>query len=767
MMKYALSFLAGIVTLQFFSSLPDPTWCLLLVPLLLVICQGRINTGIRLTSVFLTGFLWATLHAHWLIDSELPGSLEGEDLLITGVVDSLPQERGTRTRFLFTVDQALSGTSTVKIPNLIRLSWYSPDQPLIAGERWQLLVRLKRPRGFMNPGGFDYEKWLFQQGIRATGYVRSSPLNHKLTDDGGYPINRLRHWIRDNLRTALFEYPKAAGVFIALAVGDRADIRQPVMETFVATGTSHLIAISGLHISIAAGLGYWLIQWLWRRLGRLMLMFPAPIAAAFGAMLFALIYAALAGFTLPTQRALLMLLVVMSTVIQRRRISPFHSLALALMAVLLFDPLVVLSAGFWLSFAAVLVILWGLYGREHVKKGTVAWVHIQWVVVLGLLPVLALSDMTISLIAPLVNMIVIPLFSLIIVPLVLFTTVILYLLPDLSVPFIHGAGIVLTFSIDLLIWFSQLPFVSFSSIGLSALQVTGIVIATALLLTPFGITGKARGALLLSFSLFWPLGKENDHLLELTLLDVGQGLSLVARTRNHSLIYDTGPRYSEYFSAGSAVLIPFIRKHGIERIDHLILSNGDSDHASGLSDLVHEVEIDRILSGEPRRIGLDRVQPCIQGETWNWDGVTFEILSPDAVSDWQGNDASCVLRISASGHDFLITGDITRAVESYLINKMPGKLSADVVLIPHHGSETSSSQEFIDLIEAKYTLVSTGYRNRYGFPKPSVISRWQKKGAHVLDTANSGAIQFYIDSVGQLSEPEEYRESHRRYWHGN
>ncbi|MCG8426287.1 MAG: DNA internalization-related competence protein ComEC/Rec2, partial [Chromatiales bacterium] len=317
----------------------------------------------------------------------------------------------------------------------------------------------------------------------------------------------------------------------------------------------------------------------------------------------------------------------------------------------------------------------------------------------------------------------------------------------------------------LLNWLAKLPFVSLSFEQITPIQKALVVVGALLLLLPVGLGTRWSGAVLLVAPLFWSGEYKNDDLLEVTMLDVGQGLSLVLSTRNHTLVYDVGPRYSDKFDAGSGVVAPFLKSRGINRIDKLVLSNGDSDHAGGYRGLLTKITPQQILSGEPERLADPRIDDCISGMNWRWDGVDFQVLSPPDKVTWRGNDASCVLSVNAGGTRILLTGDISRLVESALLAEQPGQLAADVVTVPHHGSSTSSSRPFVTQVKAKYALISAGYRNRYGFPKPEVVDHWQTAGAEVLNTVGSGAMSFTVNRAGELSGPVEYRESHHRYWH--
>ncbi|MCP4996756.1 MAG: DNA internalization-related competence protein ComEC/Rec2 [Gammaproteobacteria bacterium] len=762
MILAAVSFLAGVVLLQWQPSLPPAIWSSFLLLLPLVLWKRQL----LLPLLFLSGFLWASIHAHWQLSDPLPVSLEGQDLTITGVVEGLPVRKERQLRFDLFVELAELEGEGVPFSGKVRVNWYNHFPKLSPGERWQFTLRLKRPHGYANPGGFDYEAWLFRQGIKATGYVRDAGSAVRIQNNvPGNLIDRWRKQIGIQIDHLLQDHP-GAGLIKAMVIGDRSGVSQESWKRLINSGTNHLVAISGLHIGLIAGLGFLIGKWLWRRSAWLCLSVPAPIAGALLAVMMATLYAALAGFSLPTQRALIMLLVVMGGVLLRRPILPGRSLVVALFLILLFDPMAVLSPGFWLSFAAVVVILFAITGRLQTKGLWWRWGRIQWIVAIGLFPVLLAWGAKVSLMAPLINLIAVPLVSLVILPMALLGTGLLGAWPE-------GGGTILSLTAELLAlsmtllenvepfnptWrqSGSLPLLLWLSVGAGVL----------LLLAPQGVPGRYLGVVLILPLIAHQNQRPTEKTFWFDLLDVGQGLSAVVMTSNHTLIYDVGPSFSSGFNTGDTVVVPFLSSRGIGSVDRVVLSNGDRDHQGGYAGLISDIEVGTLVSGEPQRISQPSVASCNQGESWNWDGVQFQFLHPESDRQWRGNNASCVLQVSAPGGRLLITGDIERRAERVLLSSGQ-MLKSDIVVIPHHGSKSSSTAPFVAAVSPKYALVPAGYRNRYHFPHQSVVTRWEQQGARVLGTAAFGNISFRVTPEEGISTPQQYRCRIQRYWSQN
>ena len=760
MVLTAAAFVAGASLFQLFPILPDGRWLLLL--LLLPLLWYRFPSCKPLWTL-LIGLLWAFLHASWVLDAKLPADMERKDLEVKGCIVSLPEQMERRIRFEFAVEQAHFDEQRIASPGKIRLSWYKGHpQSLTAGDCWHLQVRLKRPHGSYNPGGFDYEGWLFRQGIRATGYVRQWDGTRQLESrEIRYGLHRMRQQVRERLETLAGELPGMA-LIKALSLGDRSGLDPATWQHFTRTGTNHLIAISGLHIGIVAGWGYLLMQFLWSRSVCCTQRIPAPVAAAFASLILATLYAALAGFSVPTQRALVMLVVVMGSRILRLTATPAKVLAVALLFVVILDPLSLLSPGFWLSFAAVAVILFSM-GNRLENGWWFRWGRVQWVVAIGLFPLLLLLFSRVSLIAPVVNLIVVPWFTLILVPLAMLVLLLLPL-PYIAEPLLQLASRLLSGTTDLLAWAAQLPEAVWITPNLSPWVLLSLFIAIILLLLPRGFPARWLGVVLMLPVLMPDTERPGHGEIAFTMLDVGQGLATVVRTQNHTLVYDTGARFSDRFDVGSAIVVPFLQHSAIHQVDTLILSNGDADHSGGSEALLQAFPVSKVLSGEPERFQNPSVSGCRAGMQWQWDGVDFLILHPHDNDTMIGNNSSCVLKVSNLQGSLLLTGDIEQQAEQLLLSRHGEQLATDIVQVPHHGSMTSSTPDFVTAVAPRFALISAGYRNQYNFPRPEIRQRWQERGAQFLDTASSRAIHFRLLKDGRILGPQRERDSRRHYW---
>jgi competence protein ComEC len=753
-----IGFVVGATLFHQLGDLPSSWWLVALVPLLFLWRYPRSRPWLALVA----GAGWSLLFAADLLQQRLPAGSERRDMILEATIISLPDRQGRLTRFQVDVDRLSDSQGNAVALSRLQLGWYGSDQTLRAGDTWRLKVRLKRPRGPQNPAGSDFEQWLFSQGIQARGYVRKWHGNKKLGSGSwrGW-LDRLRQSIATRIDRQV-EQRNAASLLRALAIGDRRGMGSSEWRVFSQTGTNHLVAISGLHIGIVAAWTLYISQWLWRRSERLTLRIPALKAGSVAALTAAFIYAALAGFSLPTQRALVMLATTLGSVLLGRRIQPLRSLAMALFVVVLLDPMATLSAGFWLSFIAVAVIVWSIGGRIKPWTWWRQMLRVQWFVTLGLLPVLLLFFGQASLIALAVNLIMVPWFTLVIVPLVLIGLAVLAISP-LAGWWFAMLGWLAGHTYQVLGWFAALPH------AVVALPEVGFWIWIAaflgflLWLLPAGIPGRGL-ALCMIAPLFLVQPRRPAHgELWFTLLDVGQGLACVIETERHLMVYDTGPASSMGFNAAESALIPYLRSRGYANIDRLLLSNGDIDHAGGYGALKQAFGIDDILAGEPE--GTLQARICQAGESWRWDGVRFSILHPVAGERFiDSNDRSCVLQVSVGDRRILLPGDIEARGESSLLQRHAGELRSEIVVAPHHGSATSSSQSFVKAVAPDWVLISSGYRNSYGFPKDEVVQRWRNQGAVILNSAETGAIQFRVGKPGVELSPRLYRKRNSRYW---
>jgi competence protein ComEC len=760
MIVKTLAFLAGAFALQYLPGLPPAYSYAAVIPAVACLFWPPA----RLPALCALGFLWAAFQAQLVQQSLLDPPLEGRTLLIEGTVAGIPRQFSEHNiRFLFRVDRASDGETAEVFKGKVRLSWYRTDQRPVLGERWQLAVRLKRPHGYANPGGFDYERWLFQQRISATGYVRQDTRNRRLGPDAAGVMAGLRRYIAAQF-DALEPGPGSLPLIRALTIGERGTLTPAHWDTLRATGTSHLMAISGLHISLVAGLVFGLVRLAWARLGPLTETVPAPRAAALAALLAASLYAGLAGLGIPTRRALVMVGVAMLAVLAGRQTRPAQVLCLAVLAVLLVDPLALLAAGWWLSFWAVALILYTTSGRLGGEGVWRKWCQVHIVLAISLLPVLLVFFQQVSLVSPLANVVAVPWVSLLVVPTALTGTLLL----AVSEP---AGSALLVFSarlMDILWLFLERSGDSGWALLHWHQPVAWTLLPAAagilLLFAPRGIPGRGLGLLLmLPMIRVMPLAPGHGEAW-VTLLDVGQGLSTVVRTRQHTLVYDAGPRYSQTFDTGTAVVIPYLRSRGIRHIDKLIVSHGDNDHVGGVPSLLGEMAVAQIRAGVPEAIASRTAVPCRRGERWNWDGVEFVVLHPGRGQRRKGNNASCVMRISAvGGQRILLTGDIESSAEQTLLHAYPGQLGAEVLVVPHHGSLTSSSVSFIQAVSPETVLFPVGYRNRYGFPRQQVIDRYRSAGAGLYDTAAHGAVSVRLGK-GPRPAISAYRCAWPRYW---
>ncbi len=717
-----------------------------------------------LVLAFAAGLTWTWIHALSIRPTPLAAESIGADLALDGRVVGLPADDGRRARFGFRVDHAWRDRVPVALPRRLLLSWRQPPQGLVPGERWLLYGRLKPPHGMMNPGAWDYERWLFERGIGARGHVLADAPNHRLEPPGWHaPIDRLRLRLREYLRRR-FADDHLAGIAVALTIGDRSLLDGTQRELLARTGVSHLIAISGLHIGIVAGLCYFVVAWAWRRSSRLMTRFPAPSAAAIAGLLGGLLYALLSGFAIPARRALSMLAVVAGASLGRRVARPLRSLSLAALVVLALDPFALLSPGFWLSFTAVALILLTLAGKRLSAWSSFA--RVQLAIGIGLAPLLLLFFGQLSVVAPLVNLISIPLFSFAVIPLLLLS------LPGAFVagaPFDAIAGLAETLldgAWRLIAWLGDQPWAAWAPSLPDSAWLWPLGAVVVLLLLPRGLPGRALAGAPLLLAVGLP-GASDGGLAPgrfvLDVVDIGQGSAVVIRTAHHVLVHDTGPAYPGGRSAAWHSLLPLLRDAGVSRIDRLVLSHDDIDHTGGARLLRARLAIGDVLEGEPVPRYPKPGEPCVAGRRWRWDGVDFEVLWPTAPGFWKGNDASCVIRVAAAGRVVLLTGDIEAAAERQLVHFFAARLRASVVIAPHHGSRSSSSQALVAATRPALVIFTAGYLNRWGFPKADRVARWRAAGARTLTVSDSGAIRILFGAGPPRVEC--FRARQRRFWH--
>lgn len=747
-----LAFVAGVTWVQHWSRLPIGLEWFLLIGMVLLLAVFRL----WIAWAMLLGVLWASVYGDWRLSETLAVNLQGQDIKLQGYILSLPEHQDNRLSFDFVVTKAQPG-----IPVKLHLNWYNPKVELRAGQAWEMSVRLKRPHGRSNPGGFDYEAWLFANHVGATGYVRTNSEPQPLST--AFNLQRTiavcRQAISDHLDKALPD-SKQLGVIKALTIGSQDLISQQQWALFRQTGIVHLMVISGSHISLIAGLVFLLVRRFWIRWGSLQIS-PQNVAALL-AWFAALFYAGLSGFSIPTQRAMLMLSVALWAIVRQRHTAAMPILALALLVVVLVDPLAVISAGFWLSFVAVALLIFISSGRlGHTTYWREAF-KLHFAMAVGLAPLLIVFFQQVSLIAPFANWLAVPLVGFLVTPLALLGTATALLSDKL-------AGWLL-WPVDGLLqvqeWFLQ-QMALWPAINLNCSQppwysLLLAVVGIMLLLAPRGIPGRYLSPFLLLPVLFVQVDKPKAGEIWLTLLDVGQGLATVVQTEHHTLVFDTGAKYSEQSDMGESVLLPFLRYQNINALDKLMISHGDIDHSGGAASLLAALPIDGVYSSVAPWAEHDHGQYCQAGQGWIWDGVEFTVLAPMAGQTESENDRSCVLKITGVKQSFLLTGDIEADAENLLVERYGETLRSTVLIAPHHGSKTSSSYPFLQQVRPAWVLIPAGYLNRFGFPHAQVMQRYQRMNTQTLITGLHGAISVKVSDSGL--ELETSRQTRHRYW---
>ena len=762
---------------------------------------------------------------------QLAPAFEGRDIEVVGVVSAMPQVSDIGTRFQLDVESAQLLTTTdqvqskqvVALPSKISLSWYGgvfgatetagdmvvlqrKPMPILPGERWQMTVRLKAPHGNSNPGGFDFELWLWGQGILATGYVRTgandvAPV--RLAQTWRHPVERLRYTVRN----AIFErmaasdpkmqsstHSREAGIVAALVTGDQQSIERADWDVFRTTGVAHLMSISGLHITMFAWGAVLVVGWLYRRSTWLCLAYPAPHAALLGGLMLAAGYAVFSGWGVPSQRTILMLATVTLLRLFGKR-WPWPTVwMLACAVVVVVDPWALLQAGFWLSFVAVGVLFATelstdsarLAGRDKndaiddaislLKPSLTAtfmqklWMsgREQFIITLVLAPLTLLLFGQVSVVGLVANALAIPWVTLVVTPLAMLGT--------LFSPMWDLAGLAVHMLSRFLGLLATLPFATVSVAVPHLLVSVVAVFGGILLVLPWPWQLRLLGLPMLLPVILWQAPRPADGQFEVIAADVGQGNAVIIRTAKRTLVYDAGPRYSVDSDAGHRVLVPLLRATN-ESVDTVMLSHRDIDHSGGIkSVLAMHPKVNFISSIESTHElqALRPAQRCVAGQTWQWDGVDFSVLHP-STSDYEtqqkSNAMSCVLRISTPQASVLLAGDVELAQEARLVsNQQNGSLGglnssalkSTLLLVPHHGSKTSSSAAFLDAVQPQLAVVQAGYRNRFGHPAASVLERYDERNIKVIDTAHCGALQW---SSSAPKETRCQREVAKRYWH--
>ncbi len=748
-------------------------------------------------------FAFTATRAQWRLNDALPAALEGQDLLLTGQVVSLPRETVIGTRFLFEITSALHNGQVVRTPALVSLGWYrgmdedtmlgGPPQTVQAGQRWRLTARLRQPHGALNPHGFDLELWLFERGIRASGAVRATAAARAdlLPAGGGAPVQRLRQRVRDAIGVHVHN-PAVAGVLAALAVGDQAAIERADWDVFRTTGVAHLMSISGLHVTMFAWLAGALVGALWRLHPRAPLWLPAPQAARWGGLLAAATYALVAGWGVPAQRTVCMLAAVVLVRACGLRWPLWALLLAAAVVVAVLDPWALLQPGFWLSFMAVALLASSepaqrvrpaleTQGRRRLWRWLREGLRTQAVATVGLAPLSMLFFQQLSVVGFVANLVAIPVVTLLVTPLAL--------LGVLVPAFWTLAAAVVQLLTQFLQLLAAVPGAVWTAAAAPAWAVVCGLLAAVLAIAPLPWRLRLLALPLMLPLLAPPVARPPPGQFELVAADIGQGTAVLVRTQHHLLLYDTGPQTAPDSDAGTRVLLPLLRARGERELHLLMLSHRDTDHVGGAAALLAALPVkslsSSIESSHPLRLqaaarGVPHT-PCQAGQRWQWDGVQFEVLHPQPADlvlgesrSVKSNALSCVLRVQAAdtgetaGPSVLLTGDIEAAQENTLVqtHAASGALRSQLLLVPHHGSRTSSTAAFIAAVQPQMAVVQAAYRSRFGHPAPDVVARYDSRGITMLRSSRCGA--FTWPAPAEATDGGAWtcqRQLGRRYWH--
>ncbi len=726
----------------------------------------------------LFGLAWAN---YWFTQHHavgFPAQYERVDFSALGSIEGLVSERNGNYQFHFRVKEIDAAFPQRLLGTKLKLSCYRCLFAIETNQVWRFTLRVKRPRGYASWGAFDYEKYLYRNRVVAKGYVRTKGENTLISSEQR-AWSSWRQAVRQSLvRKA--ENSVGLNMILALAVGDKSGFSSHQRQVLQKTGTSHLMAISGLHVGLVFMFVSALCRVMLWPVARIFEYIPRPTLVMFPALASAILYSALAGFAVSTQRALTMLLVFVVCRLIAREIGLFKVLLIAMSALLLFDPFSVMDIGFWLSCGAVLVIAvvsapaaMSAPAAIHApaaqptkriadqRLAKTSLLKLQPMLWLGMLPITISFFGQVSFIAPMVNLVLVPLFCALLVPLTLAGVCIDALgFESLATWWISNLSTVFNSLYLMLDWLSELKIANGYTTPLVWWQ-WGLFLSAVV----FYIIKPRLSVpwwMLFTVSAFQNISTaiQVDE-LQLTLLDVGQGLAIVIETPNTVTVYDTGPKYGSGFTAADAVLLPFLRYRGIQRIDTLIISHADNDHIGGYQSVIDAFDVGEVITSRVDKIPIARA--CQAGDAWHADQTHMSVLSPEPDTPKGSNNLSCVLMLEHLGTRILLSGDIEKQVERYLVANYPSQLAANILLVPHQGSKTSSTAKFLDAVAPDMAMLAAGYKNHYGHPHASVVERYRSRAVDLYSTIDSGSILLKINAQGW--QVLEFRQARRRFWH--
>ena len=754
--------LAGAYSLELFGQLPATPVFFICAVLGLACCSRRVTAP---AGFFMIGFAVMGVAAETTLSTRLDPQQVGRETVFTARIDSFPVRTDTSVRFF------VRPLNRLDLPRRVRLTWHEPAAIPGLGENWQFTTRLKRPRGYANPGVFDLEGWLFREQAGAVGYIDNAAHSYRIHGESLPLLTAARVRIVRRM-LALLPQGAASGVLMAVGAGARHTISPADWDLYARTGTSHLMAISGLHIGLAAGSAYLLS---WGLLGLAGKGGNIRDSALVAAILIAGLYAALSGLAVPARRALLMASAGGLAVLTRRRVSASHLVAVPCMVIFATDPLAILTPGFKLSFSAVTILI--AISGQHVRTvfrsdnfvGGIALAvtrlcNMQLALLVALFPLTALIFGRFAPLAPVANMLTLPIFNFLTVPLTLAGVALDGAFAPQGDYLLRWAHSSVEHVVELLGALDQLPYADQQLRFLSG-PIAYVALLPALhVLMPAGWPGRKVTLLALLAVLGYRPPETPRGCLDYHVLDVGQGLSVVVSTFDHSLLFDTGPAFATGNSAADFVVLPFLHGHGIAHLDRMIVSHADLDHAGGIQSILAAMPVQRVMVGEEvAGINVRQIR-CVAGVAWQADGAAYSILHPRLRSPWTRNNASCVLEITMGEHRLLLSGDIEAPVEKLLDYRRSFRRST-VVVVPHHGSRTSSTVPLVQVTRPTVAIVTAGFGNRWGFPKGDVVARWESVGATVLNTATSGSVSQRLCAGALPGIVYRERLESRKYWH--